>query len=192
MVTTGTRRGSASTRLVEAALSLLCVDGASGVSVQRVADAAGVSKGLVHYHFKDKDALLTACADALVTDLIARDELARRGRTAATLLDALWQSVRSSLVDGRRRALMALYAESPAGVREALARLARDRHAAATAVLGTLEDVLGWTPRVPRSTLAAAYVALADGLALDAAVRPDADQRHAFDAFWFAVLSDGS
>lgn len=189
---TPVRRASASARLVEAALSLLCVEGAGGVSVQRVADTAGVSKGLVHYHFKDKDALLAACAEALVEDLIARDELARRGRTAATLLDALWQSVRTSLVDGRRRALMALYAESPAGVRETLARLARDRHASATAVLGTLEDVLGWTPRVPRATLAAAYVGLVDGLALDAAVRPDADQRHAFDAFWFAVLSDGT
>jgi TetR/AcrR family transcriptional repressor of bet genes len=191
VVTTG-RKAQSAARLVEAAVSLLCTDGAGGVSVQRVADAAGVSKGLVHYHFQDKDALLSACADALASDLIARDELARHGRSAATILDALWSAVSSSLVDGRRRALMALYAESPAGVRPVLVRLARDRHAAAAAVLGTLESVLGWTPRVPRATLAAAYVALVDGLALDAAVRPESDQRQAYDAFWFAVLSDGN
>jgi TetR/AcrR family transcriptional repressor of bet genes len=191
VVTTG-RKAQSSARLVEAAVSLLCTDGAGGVSVQRVADAAGVSKGLVHYHFKDKDALLSACADALASDLIARDELARHGRSAATILDALWSAVSSSLVDGRRRALMALYAESPPGVRSVLVRLARDRHAAAAAVLGTMESVLDWTPRVPRATLAAAYVALVDGLALDAAVRPESDQRQAYDAFWFAVLSDGN
>ncbi len=186
------RRAQSSARLVEAAISLLCTDGVGGVSVQRVADAAGVSKGLVHYHFRDKDALLCACAEALVTDLIARDEVARQGGSAATALEALWMSVWSSLADGRRRALMALCAESPPGVREVLAALTNDRHAAADAVLATLENVLDWTPRVPRGTLAAAYVALVDGLALDAAVRPAAEQRRAYDAFWFAVLSDGS
>ena len=186
------RRASAATRLVDAALSLLCTEGVGGVSVQRVADVAGVSKGLVHYHFADKDALLAACANALISDLVARDEVARRAATAATFLDALWSSVASSLVDGRRRAFTALCAESPAGVREVLVRAVRDRHAAAVAVLTTMETVMGWSPRVPRTTLAAAYVALVDGLAVDAAVRPDADHRHAFDAFWFAVLSDGS
>lgn len=186
------RRVQASARLVEAALSLLCVEGVSGVSVQRVADAAGVSKGLVHYHFADKDALLCACAETLVADLIAREELARRGRTAATALDALWQAVQSMLVDGRRRALMALCADAPAGVREVLARLARDRQAAAGAVLASIEEAFGWVPRVPRPALAAAYVAFVDGLALDAAIRPDVDQRRAFDAFWFALLSAGA
>jgi TetR/AcrR family transcriptional regulator, transcriptional repressor of bet genes len=189
-VTVG-RRAQSSARLVEAALSLLCVEGVGGVSVQRVADAAGVSKGLVHYHFRDKDALLCACAEALVTDLIARDEVARRARTAATALESLWEAVASSLVDGRRRAFLALCAESPTGVREVLAALARDRQAAAGAVIATLEDVFGWSPRVPRATLAAAYVALVDGLALDAAIRPTADQRRAFDAFWFVVLAEG-
>jgi TetR/AcrR family transcriptional repressor of bet genes len=185
------RRVRSTAKLVEAAVGLLCAEGVGGVSVQRVADAAGVSKGLVHYHFRDKDALLAACAVALADDLVARDEVARREPRAAMILDALWAGVASSLTDGRRRALVALCAEAPAGVREVLAGVARDRHAAAVALLGTMEGVFGWTPRVPRVTLAAAYVALVDGLALDAAVRPDVEQRRAFDAFWFTMLADG-
>jgi AcrR family transcriptional regulator len=190
VVTTG-RRVRATSRLVEAAVALLCTEGLGGVSVQRVADTAGVSKGLVHYHFRDKDALLAACAGALVADLVARDEIARQEPTATAILDALWRAVHSSLIDGRRRALMALYAESPPAIRETLVALADDRLAAAAALLGTLEQVLGWVPKVPRTTLAAAYVALGDGLALDAAIRPSGEHRRAFDAFWFAVLADG-
>ncbi len=188
---TSSRRVRSTARLVEAAVALLCAEGVGGVSVQRVADKAGVSKGLVHYHFRDKDALLAACAGALVADLVARDEVARQEPTATAILDALWRAVHSSLLDGRRRALVALSAESPPAIRETLAALAGDRHAAAAALLATLEATLGWVPRVPRATLAAAYVALGDGLALDAAIRPGGEHRRAFDAFWFSVLADG-
>ncbi len=188
---TSPRRLRSTARLVDAAVTLLCTEGVGGVSVQRVADTAGVSKGLVHYHFRDKDALLAACASALVADLVARDELARQGADATGILDGLWRALESSLQDGRRRAWLALCAESPPAIRDTLAALAADRHAAALALLGTLADLLSWTPRVPRPTLAAAYVALGDGLALDAAIRLSAEHRRAFDAFWFSVLADG-
>jgi AcrR family transcriptional regulator len=190
-VVTSQRGAAAAARLVDAALALLRRDGVGGVSVQRVATEAGVSKGLVHYHFQDKDALLVACAEALAADLIAREEVARRSGTAATVLDVVWQAVAGSLADGTRRALLALCAEAPAGLRPVLSGLSRDRQRAADALLGTLEELLGWRPRVPRATLAAAYVALVDGLALSCTVRSDAEPRRAFDAFWYAVLGDG-
>lgn len=194
MVTVARRlRGAQATgRLVEAAVGLLCADGVGGVSVQRVADAAGVSKGLVHYHFHDKDALLAACAERLGAELIAGEEAARRVPSPGGRLDAVWTAVVAAIADGRRRALLALCAEAPPPLRPVLAGVQRDRQAAAGALFATLEAELGWTPRVPRATLAAAYVALLDGLALACAVGPEGDPRRAFDAFWYAVLADGS
>jgi AcrR family transcriptional regulator len=177
--------------LVEAAVGLLCAEGVGGVSVQRVADAAGVSKGLVHYHFRDKDALLAACAERLGVELIAGEEAARRAPAPGGRLEAVWAAVVAGFTDGRRRGLLALCAEAPLALRSVLAGVQRDRQAAAGALFATLEVELGWTPRVPRATLAAAYVALLDGLALGCAVGPEGDPRRAFDAFWYAVLADG-
>jgi AcrR family transcriptional regulator len=47
-------------RILEAAIDLLARDGISGVSVRAVAREAGVSLGLVNYHFSDKTSLLKA------------------------------------------------------------------------------------------------------------------------------------
>jgi AcrR family transcriptional regulator len=58
-----TRGAETVQRLLDATAEVLSRDGAAGVSVQRVADVAGTSKGLVHYHFPDKNALLSACAE---------------------------------------------------------------------------------------------------------------------------------
>lgn len=47
-------------RILEAAIDLLAREGISGVSMRAVAREAGVSLGLVNYHFADKNSLLKA------------------------------------------------------------------------------------------------------------------------------------
>ena len=54
------------TQLLEAALTVAEDRGIGDVSLRRVAGAAGVSLGLLHYRFADKDELITAMADALI------------------------------------------------------------------------------------------------------------------------------
>ncbi|NJP23007.1 TetR family transcriptional regulator [Microbispora sp. SCL1-1] len=47
-------------RILEAALRLLSLQGISGVSMRAVAREAGVSLGLVNYHYEDKTSLIRA------------------------------------------------------------------------------------------------------------------------------------
>ncbi len=48
------------TRILDAALRLLSLQGISGVSMRAVAREAGVSLGLVNYHYEDKTSLIRA------------------------------------------------------------------------------------------------------------------------------------
>jgi AcrR family transcriptional regulator len=186
-------RGAATVaKLLDAAASILQAEGAAGVSVQRIADAAGTSKGLVHYHFPDKDALLSACAERLTTQLVNADQAALATSTAESALDDLWKGFEASVRAGTRRALIALAADATPATGAALAASAARRRDSAAATFARLERLLGFAPRVPRTALAGALVALTDGLALERSVSTPAQVRPSFDAFWLAVLTIGS
>lgn len=45
-------------RILDSAIALFNQDGTTQVSTNRIADAAGVSKGNLHYHFKTKDEII--------------------------------------------------------------------------------------------------------------------------------------
>lgn len=49
-------------RILEAACTLFREKGMDGVNVRELADAAGVNKGLLHYYFKNKEAILKEVA----------------------------------------------------------------------------------------------------------------------------------
>ena len=53
-------RGDRQGRILEAVVDLLAREGISGVSMRAVAREAGVSLGLVNYHFEDKTSLIAA------------------------------------------------------------------------------------------------------------------------------------
>ncbi|MFR9750842.1 TetR/AcrR family transcriptional regulator [Nocardia sp. 004] len=71
--------------LIEAAIGLAEKKGVAGVTTRDVAQAAGVSLGVVHYCFENKDALMTELVKALSTEL----------RDAIDANEAVWQSVGS-------------------------------------------------------------------------------------------------
>ncbi|MGZ4129220.1 MAG: TetR/AcrR family transcriptional regulator [Actinomycetota bacterium] len=54
------RAAETRTRILEAARRVLGEEGPEGFTTRRVASLAGVSHGMVHYHFEDKRALLLA------------------------------------------------------------------------------------------------------------------------------------
>ncbi|ABG99380.1 transcriptional regulator, TetR family protein (plasmid) [Rhodococcus jostii RHA1] len=56
-------------QLLEAALSVAEDRGIGDVSLRAVAEAAGVSLGLLHYRFADKNELIAAMADALIVQI---------------------------------------------------------------------------------------------------------------------------
>ena len=86
-------------RILDAAARLFGKEGYQGASMTRVAAAAGVSKGLLHYHFRSKEHLLVEAVRATFRQLHLRfDERFQRGErgldTALEAMDALWGTVR--------------------------------------------------------------------------------------------------
>jgi len=55
-------------QLIDATTQVIARFGISSVTLQRVAEAADVTAGMVNFHFKSKDALLKATLEALVDD----------------------------------------------------------------------------------------------------------------------------
>ncbi|HEU4630703.1 MAG TPA: helix-turn-helix domain-containing protein [Gemmatimonadaceae bacterium] len=178
----------AATRILHATARLLAERGVARFNLQDVAEHAAVSKGLIHYHYHDKDTLLTRLVEALAADVVRRRREALAAATPAMAVDALWAWLHGELRRGHLRVLQELAQEPGALVRSAIHAAATARHAAAAETTAQLFDLLGLRPRVPPALLAEVVVSFEDGLVLDAAVRTEQDPRVAFDVFWLAVL----
>ena len=182
-------RGNAPERILAAAAECAGQQGAAQVSLQTVAGAAGVSKALIHYHFRDRDALLAQLADWLTAVLVAGEDAVLADAAATSGLDALWAWLGGALAAGHIRALVDLGQERGESVRAAVRRSREARRAQATRTIERLFGALSLTPRLPAPLLADVTVAFVDGLAVEAAVEPDANHRLRFDVFWLSVLN---
>ena len=86
-------------RILEAAAGLFGREGYQGASMLSVAREAGVSKGLLHYHFRSKEHLLVEAQRAIFRQLWQRwdhrfDQGEQGMAAALEALDALWASIR--------------------------------------------------------------------------------------------------
>lgn len=189
MSETSPPRGAAAGRILEATSACIIQKGAADVSLQDVAEAAGVSKALIHYHFHDKGELLARLVEWLRAGLVARQRTALTGVSGSAALDALWQWLSDELDRGDLRALLDLSLVQGTAVQQAIHQTAMERRSASAAVITTLFGTLGLRPRVPAAMVADAFVAFVDGLALDRVVSPDRNARLSFDVFWLAMLS---
>lgn len=182
-------RDPAPRRILDTAARCVADRGAAELSLADVAAAAGVSKGLIHYHFHDKETLLARLVDELAQGIVARERVALAGHSPATTIDALWRWLELELQQGTIRVLLELSLASYPAVRGAALRAAVTRREAATETIGELFRMLGLRPRLPASLLAEASVAFTDGLAIDAALRSEREPRVSFDAFWLSMLN---
>ena len=183
------RRPSASERILDAVARRIVTGGAAALSMQDIAQEAGVSKGLIHYHFRDKDTLLAHLVDWITEGLVGRERAALAAVTPQTAVDALWGWLEGELERGHIRLLVEL-AQSPSDmVHQASARSAQRRREAATATIETVFGALALHPRIAASLLAEVVVAFTDGLATRAALMLPAPPRIAFDVLWLSLLS---
>ena len=89
-------------QLIEAALAVASRDGIDAATVRAVAAEAGVSLGVVHYCFQDKDELLRAMAHAITSANLERSlgELPPEADDPESVIegviDALWAGIRES------------------------------------------------------------------------------------------------
>ncbi|MCU0627190.1 MAG: TetR/AcrR family transcriptional regulator [Gemmatimonadaceae bacterium] len=186
--TTAAPRAAAAGRILEATSRAITLRGAADVSLQDVAEAAGVSKALIHYHFRDKGELLARLVEWLRAGVVARQDAALAGVTSAAALDALWAWLADELQRGDLRVLLDLALVQGVAVQAAVVATAQARRESAAELVARLHVLLGLKPRVPASMIADTFVAFVDGIALDSVVTPSRNPRIAFDVFWLAIL----
>jgi AcrR family transcriptional regulator len=181
------KRRNAAARILEGAADRLTDVGAVALSLQDVADAAQVSKALIHYHFHDKDEMLARLVEWTTAGLIARERTALDGLTPATAVDALWRWLEHELKTGHLRLLLELGMYRAPLVQAAISEALLARCETAALTVAQLFRLLELRPRVPPELLAGVVVAFIDGLAARGA--PEADTRIGFDIFWLGLLS---
>jgi len=179
---------AAAERILEAAARRVRACGAADTSMHDVAVEAGVSKALIHYHFKTKEALLARLVAWLADQVVGRESAALADAPPAAAVDRLWAWLAAELERGDVRVLAELSGTPTAEVRRASAAAARARRLASTDTVERLFQLLGLRPRVPSAMLAAVITAFVDGLAVDAGTDGAANPRVAFDVFWLALL----
>jgi len=182
-------RRNAAERILRGAAERLIVMGAAELSMQDVASAAGVSKALIHYHYRDKESLLEQLAVWATAQIIDRERAALDGATASTAVESLWGWLDKELDSGHLRLLLELGQYRVPRVRMAVQESLRVRRETATESIRHLFSLLELRPRVPVELLAGVVVAFVDGLASHPLSEDDRDVRVTFDVFWLSLLS---
>jgi AcrR family transcriptional regulator len=182
---------SAADRILESAAACVIRSGVANLSMQDVAEAADVSKGLIHYHFRDKAHLLATLVSWLSTRVVGRQRAAAGHVQPENAVEMVWSWVGGELNRGDLRALVALSLDDTPDVRTAARDALARRRTAATELVGAVYGALELEPRVPAALLAEVLVAFLDGLATTTTVSAPEEQRVAFDAFWLALLTLG-
>lgn len=183
------RRLSTPERILYAAAARIVAEGTANLSMQDVADAAGVSKGLIHYHFHDKETLLTRLIEWMTRESIEREGAALARSAPKTAVDDLWTWVAGEIERGHLRVLNELAQERGPLISDAIRQSARARREAGSVTVDRLFALLELRPRVPVPLLADVIVAFIDGLAIHAWLAPEANHRVAFDVLWLSLLS---
>jgi AcrR family transcriptional regulator len=180
----------ATRRILDAARALVGRGGAAELTIGHVADAADVSKALVHYHFRDKDSLLHALVEDVGVSVVTRaQEFVNDGTAHGNVLDNYWDWLSSELARGDIRILLALAEYDSARVRAAARRVAEQRQELSSRQVEHVFAHLELTPRVPAALIAQTVLAFIDGLAASSATANSRDPRPAFDVLWLALLA---
>ena len=182
-------RVGAAERILGATARAIVDRGAVALTMHDVAEEAGVSKGLIHYHFHDKETLLARLAEWMTRNLVAREREALAQSAPRHAIDDLWAWLVGEMERGLVRVLLELAEWRGALVRRALVESVRARRGAAAWSVEQLFALLGLRLRVPAELVADVVVAFVDGLAAGVALDRESNPRVAFDVFWLSVLS---
>jgi AcrR family transcriptional regulator len=146
-------RGDTRARLLDTALALFTVHGVEGTSLQMIADALGVTKAAVYYHFRTKDEITEAVAEPAVRELLVMLDHAatinRQGPRTDYLVDGFVDLV------VRNRVLVAVLCSDP-GVNRTVDRIV---HGEQGVMLRLPAMLVG--PDADEATYVAAHVSLA-------------------------------
>lgn len=88
-------------RLIDAAFRVVARDGLEAASVKIVAAEAGVTPGLVHYHFPNKDKMIEAALRRGLEDYLARGQRRRETTPPHDQIRAFFDSARATFAPDR-------------------------------------------------------------------------------------------
>jgi AcrR family transcriptional regulator len=179
-------------RLIDEACLAIGDVGLAGLTVGVIAERAGVSTALIHYHFDTKARLLVASAERIAARRATRRSDALSVRSGLDSLDELWRQLEAGVVGGSERAWLelVLHARHDAEVAAALAAPQAGAREAIVRRLPSLLRELGASSPVSSEELAASLDAVLDGLtvALLEGQEPSS-VRTAYDAFWLTLIA---
>ena len=95
-------------RIVRAGTRCITREGVAGASMAAIAEEAGVSKALLHYHYHDRATLLAEIAERIGLDVVERERAAVDESGGTGGLDALWRWLDDELRRGELAALATL------------------------------------------------------------------------------------
>ncbi|MGH2915498.1 MAG: TetR/AcrR family transcriptional regulator [Solirubrobacteraceae bacterium] len=164
-------------RIVEAMRASVARHGIAGSTFDRVARDAGVSRGLLHYHFATKERLLVEVVrreSELRGQLL--DDAVAAAQGADELIDALVRNLKEILGAGRSE-MVTFYELLTLGQRNAeigaeLAELARAMRTRLATALRARSDTGVFALRADADELAGFLLALADGVAIRRLAEP--------------------
>src|SRR5919201_1554776 len=93
-------RADASERILRATARSIVVRGAVALTMSDVAEEAGVSKGLIHYHFLDKETLLARLVEWITRNLVARERAALEQSSPRRAIADPWARIEDELASG--------------------------------------------------------------------------------------------
>jgi AcrR family transcriptional regulator len=167
-------------QILEAAYKVALRQGIAGLTVRAVAGAAGLSHGLVLFHFKRKDQLVGAVLDRVLTSTLSLqvdDDIARIERPADRLPALLRREVDRLTSNAREARLFleywALGARQPALRAKIGAALGRYRAAFRRLTEEMLQADPGRLAGVTPAGLTAVAVSFVNGCAVQALIDPD-------------------
>ena len=165
-------------RLLEAAASVLSERGYRNATVDQIVAEAGLSKGSFYWNFAAKEELFLSLLDERI-DRPARElmDITRAAPADAATAPGVSRGLADLLLRQRELVLL-LHEYWSAAVRDErvreryVKRQTALREGLATA-LATRHETTGVPLSLPAQDLATAFIALAEGLAMDALVAPD-------------------
>ena len=191
------RKGEPSARdvLMSSAATLIAERGYSGASVDSIVETAGLSKGTFYWHFESKEELFLALIEERIDRPVRSLIEITRTAPAETAAAPTVSRGLADLFAGRRELLVLVQEYWAVALRSGPVR--RRYRARQNALTKTLAEALearhhetGVPLTLPAESLATAFIALAQGLAIEAALRPDATDRELYGEI-LSLVYDG-
>lgn len=174
----GYKKSEASRKQVlDAAITTLATRGLASTSIQDIADAAGLSKGAVHYHFESKDELLHCVLDRCCESIEARvravfEEPGSPTERVRRAIYEMWAVRRDGVPEMRVLGELHTLSRQNVSIRKDLAvALRKAREQIIETGLKRLIE-LGVRPRVSLTIAPRLILATLDGLSIQHAVDP--------------------